>query len=466
MLTLLLTSVLFLYGDVIYLSDGNILLVEKAWEEGDSILYPTRKGIQRLAKAKVRAIKQEKPLPAASMKRWSALPEPNTPAGGVPEPPPPMPAASTAVSHEALARLRANWSANPSDKAATLELAHALNAMASLQGAQGDFAAAQRSLEEALSHFREDPALLSNLATIHFRTGDYGKAEDLLRACLRVDPDNQWAHLLLGETYYRQEKNSQAIRQWSEGLRLGPNAVIADRLEKARRELNAHENLRALTSQHFLLRYDRKGTSYPLGDQILAALEEIHRRLSHELTAHAPETVAVILYPDREFFDITRAPSWAGGVFDGKIRIPIKGLYSVTSALRAALAHELTHCFMLALPGRGSPGWFLEGVAQIQEGRSAASHRKWLLQLWKARRILPLKNLEGSFIAMPEDTIDLAYAESLAATEYLTARFGRAAIPSLLDLLAQNYSFDAAFTAAFKQSVDAFEEDWQRSLAD
>jgi len=193
-------------------------------------------------------------------------------------------------------------------------------------------------------------------------------------------------------------------------------------------------------------------------------LEDLYRRLSNELNSQAPETVAVILYPDQAYFDVTRAPGWAGGVFDGKIRIPIRGLHSVTSELKATLAHELTHCFMTALPGRGSPIWFLEGVAQVQEGRSAVADRKALAQLQQANSLIPLKSLRGSFMGLPTDKADLAYAEALSAVEYLIARFGRSAIRELLALMAQNYNFENAFNTALQQNVSEFETSWQRDL--
>jgi hypothetical protein len=245
---------------------------------------------------------------------------------------------------------------------------------------------------------------------------------------------------------------------------LGPNEVIAKRLEKARRESGVHNELGALKSVHFILRYDRKASDYQLGEQILATLEGLYLRLSNELTSQAPETVAVILYPDQAYFDITRAPGWTGGVFDGKIRIPVKGLYGITSELRATLAHELTHCFMDALPGRGSPTWFLEGVAQIQAGGSGAKDRKALAQLQQANRLIPLKDLRGSWMDLSSGTVDLAYAEALSAVEYLIARYGRSAIRDLLALMAQNYNFENAFNTVLQRSVSEFETAWQRDL--
>src|SRR5207249_63324 len=95
-----------------------------------------------------------------------------------------------------------------------------------------------------------------------------------------------------------------------------------------------------------------------LGQEILDTLEDLYNHLSRDLTSLAPATVAVILYPDQIYFDITQAPSWTGAVFDGKIRVPTRGLTGVTDRLRAILAHELAHSFIASLPGRGAQSGF------------------------------------------------------------------------------------------------------------
>ena len=464
-----LLAAAWLFGDVIYLKNGNILLVDKAWEEGDEVRYQTGRGIQSLPKSSVEKIRQEKPIAPPVAREWVRVTPDDEGDRSGKAPPGPAPSApeipgGKTISGETLTQLRKNLRADPSDAMARAELVYALNSVASLQVSRGDLATAQTSLEEAVSLDQRNPALLSNLATIHLRLGNYPRAEALLLDCLKIDRRTQWTYFLLGETYYRQEKISEAISQWNEGLQLGPNETISKRLEKARRESGVHSELGALKSEHFILRYDKKASDYQLGEQILTTLEALYRRLSNELTSQVPETVAVILYPDQAYFDITRAPGWTGGVFDGKIRIPVKGLYSVTSELKATLTHELTHCFMDALPGRGSPTWFLEGTAQIQAGGSGAKDRKALAELQRANRLIPLKDLRGSWMGLPSGTVDLAYAEALSAVEYLSARFGRSTIRNLLALMAQNYNFENAFNTALQKSVSEFETAWQQDL--
>jgi len=190
----------------------------------------------------------------------------------------------------------------------------------------------------------------------------------------------------------------------------------------------------------------------------------LYRQLTSEISSRPPATIAVILYPDRTYFDTTRVASWTGALFDGKIRVPTKGLTSVTPDLTATLLHELTHSFIAALPGRGCPAWFNEGVAQLEEGKSAASDRKALAQLSQANHLIPLKHLEETFIGLPEDAADVAYAEGLSAVEYLVSQFGKSAVRNVLDLMAQNYNFENAFKTALKRSISEFETSWQQDL--
>ena len=370
-------------ADVIYLTNGNVLVVEKAWEEGVEVRYQTGGKVQTLQKSSVKRIQEQKALPAAegTAPRYGIAIEDRNPGAverSVPSKTTSLRGSTSAVSKDLLNQLRENLKSAPADPHAKSELAQALNSLASLQAAQGDLPAAKNSLEEARGLSKKDLSILTNLALVNYRTGDYRASEDLLLTCLEMDKRDQETHHLLGEAYYAQEKVAQAINEWTEALQLGPNPRISARLEKARKESGVHNELGVLQSAHFILRYDRKVSDYQLGQQILTALEGLYRQLSVDLTSQPPATVAVILYPDQAYFDITRAPSWSGALFDGKIRVPTQGLSSVTPELSAVLIHELTHAFIRSLPGRGCPSWFNEGVAQFQEGKSTSSHRKWL----------------------------------------------------------------------------------------
>src|SRR5262249_30041045 len=124
------------YADVIYLRDGSVLLVQKAWEEAGEVKYTSKEGIGTLPKSRVLRIQQDKetpPEPPAG-KQWGIGVIQNGPAGqSSSESWASVPSGGSAVSKEALARLRENLHADPSDTRAKGELVYALNSAATLE---------------------------------------------------------------------------------------------------------------------------------------------------------------------------------------------------------------------------------------------------------------------------------------------------------------------------------------------
>jgi tetratricopeptide (TPR) repeat protein len=458
-LLLLFIGTLDLAADVIYLQDGNLLLVEKAWIEGDEVKYQTTRSAGTLPKSAVRSIQTETlPPPAPSSGKWVRVVGDESPGSAAPS------SGDSAASNETLKRLRQNLSLNPNDARAKAQLIAALDSVSWLQVTQGDLPGARITIEEAVRLNPRDPALLLNLAFVHVRMSNYAAAEKILKTSLDIDSTNQETHYLLGMTYYSQEKISQAIDQWTAGLRLGPHPEMARSLDKAQKEARVHDQLGELQSPHFILRYDRKVSDQQLGQQILGTLEKLYAQLTGEVTSRPPATIAVILYPDQTYFDITRAASWSGAMFDGKIRVPTKGLTAVTDDLTATLKHELTHAFIAALP-QDCPGWFNEGVAQLEEGQSGASLRKALARLREKDQLIPLNKLGNTFAGLTSAQAEVAYAEGLSAVDYLASHFGKNAVRNILDLMAQNYSFENAFKTALNRSVTEFESAWQVDLS-
>jgi len=58
-----------LFGDVIYFTNGNVLIVDKAWEEGSQVKYQTSSGVQTVPKDNVVRIQIEKPTPSPGAQR-------------------------------------------------------------------------------------------------------------------------------------------------------------------------------------------------------------------------------------------------------------------------------------------------------------------------------------------------------------------------------------------------------------
>lgn len=466
---LLLGNTARLFCDIISLSNGTVLVVDKAWEEGDHIKYQTSQGIKTIPKSTVQHIQHQEPIapPGPTPRKYGIALETNRePTSGANRGHVTMPfnVPSKDVSDAIVLRLKENVRADPSDLRSKNELIEALNSYASLQLLKGDAQAARSSLQQALAYDKKNLMTLLNLAILLYQTAEYRGAEELLLGVIQNDSRNRYGHYLLGEVYYAQDKLREAIATWKTALQLGEDPAISNRLKKAEEEAGAHDELGALQSPHFILRYDRKVSDYRLGQEILDSLERAYRQLAYELPSYAPATITVILYPDQVYFDITRAPRWSGALFDGKVRVPVKGLSAVTPQLKNILAHELTHSFVNSLAGNSCPTWLNEGLAQLQEGRSAAEHRKLLSQLQARNQLIPLTSLKSSFLELPSEAAEVAYLEGLSATEYLIARNGKNAIGTVLDLLHQNYNFESALRSVTDQSLAEFEKSWRVSL--
>ena len=214
------------------------------------------------------------------------------------------------------------------------------------------------------------------------------------------------------------------------------------------------------------LHYEGKQTSDALRSQIVAALESDYDDLSRDLGNPPRDSILVTLYTEQAFFDVTRAPTWAGAINDGKLRIPVSGLSSMTPELAHVLKHELAHSFINQLSGGRCPPWLHEGIAQFLEPKSLNGDGHQLSLIYKAQRNIPLNVLEGSFTSLSGNAAYLAYAESLAAVSYINDTYGMSDVQRILQLLSQGSSTEAALRSTIHSDYGQFESDLAKYLAD
>jgi tetratricopeptide (TPR) repeat protein len=186
---------------------------------------------------------------------------------------------------------------------------------------------------------------------------------------LARDPSCAELHELLGDLRNREERVEDARASWTEAFRLSPNDRVRDKLLKAERELHAGGAFAFAAAANFNIRYDGE-VDPDLAAEVADYLEERLREMT-SLWRHAPEqAITVILYPRQAFHDVTLAGGEVGGLFDGKIRVPIGGLKRLDPRAKALLAHELTHAVVHSKSRGQAPRWLHEGLAQIAEPRT------------------------------------------------------------------------------------------------
>jgi len=322
----------------------------------------------------------------------------------------------------------------------------------------GKFVQAKHDFETALRFQPENPAILAYYAALLVRTGDNLGALSYAERATRIAPDSADAISVLGYAQFAAGRNRDAIQSWKKSLVLRPDATIQGMLLKAERETSAETDYSERATSHFVLRYEGSQSSGVFRDQLLSTLEFHYQDLVHIFGSEPRSSVQVVLYTSQAFFDVTRAPTWIGALNDGKLRIPLHGVDSVTPELSRIVRHELTHTFVNQLSAGRCPAWLNEGIAQMLEPRTLVSQGVRLTQLFKAEREIPLNMLERGFGSFSTEEAVLAYDESLLAANYLNARYGMGDIVAVLKRIGQGDSVESAFRVILHSDYGRLEE--------
>ena len=306
-----------------------------------------------------------------------------------------------------------------------------------------NYSAAARYLQAALVFLPNHGVLLENYAAVLLKLGKPEEALFRAQQATRASPQSADAFLLLGYAYYKNDHNREAIAALKKSLQLRPDEWTSQLLDKVERESRTEADFRQQESSHFTLRYEGSQAADALRAQILEALEGNYRDLSNDLGV-TPKNIYVSLYTDEAFFDVTHAAGWTAALNDGKIRIPISGVTEVTAEMAQVLRHELTHSFVAQITHNHAPSWLNEGIAQLEQGVTTGDIGPRLAALYVSGRQIPLNQLEGGFQGYSSMEASVAYAESLAAAEYIRATYGMSDLARLLQRLGEGQSVESA----------------------
>jgi tetratricopeptide (TPR) repeat protein len=330
----------------------------------------------------------------------------------------------------------------------------------------GNSAQAQQYFEGALRFQPDNATILIYYAALLVRTGNASQALPYAQRAVHAAPDSPDAYAMLGYAQFASDRTTDAIASWKRSLELRPDAAVKQLLAKAERENNVESDFAEHESSHFVLHYEGKQTSEAFRAQILAALESDYDDLARDLGNPPHDDISVTLYTEQAFFDVTHAPTWSGAVNDGKLRIPVSGLSTVTPELARVLKHELAHSFINQLSGGRCPQWLHEGIAQFLEPKSLGGDGHQLALLFKAQQNIPLNALEGSFMNFSGGAAAVAYAESLAAVTYINDTYGMSDVQRILQMLGQGSSTEAAMRATIHSGYGQLEIDLAKYLSD
>jgi tetratricopeptide (TPR) repeat protein len=434
------------WADTIVLKNGHRISASNVVEVGDKIRYETSVGELSLPKSIVDHIEKggAGPRSASAADKASNMaitPPAMDPAGGNGGEIERAVIHDGAIDRQSIAKLESETrSGSP---AAGMNAAVAHHAAANFELAHGDMDHALADERTALTYAPEEPLLLMNVAYLHLRRSEYKQSLDYLERAQRIAPNNPDVAKLEGWAYYGMNKLPQAVAEWKRTLGLRPDAEVQAALEKAERDKGEEESYKENESAHFTLRYS--GSAEPaLAREVLRTLEMHYARINSELNFAPPDSIGVILYTQQAFADITRAPGWVGALNDGRLRIPVQGLTSMTEELSRVLKHELTHSFVQQKTHGRAPTWIQEGLAQWMEGKRSGDNAAVLLEIYGDGHATSLGSLEGSWMGFPSNAAVYAYAWALANIEYIVQADGMGDVERILERIASGSSTEAA----------------------
>jgi hypothetical protein len=224
-----------------------------------------------------------------------------------------------------------------------------------------------------------------------------------------------------------------------------------DLLDTLRRQHGVDGAYRRSEAARFTVSYDGARTAPGLEAEILAFLEAQYPELALMFDYTPAESIAVVLYPEKDFYAATAANRDVAGLYDGKVRVPSGGLKRLDPDARAVLRHELAHAFIAGKSRGAAPRWLHEGLAQWVEGLRPGEAGE--TRLARAYRAEPSR--WGTLFD---------YDSALSFVAWLMAQHGFPALNDVLAAMGRGQPPEAALQQVLRDPLPALKTAWGEEL--
>jgi len=256
------------------------------------------------------------------------------------------------------------------------------------------------------------------------------KALEVLEPELKIHRDPGLL-ALAGVAAWRSDDSRQALEYLRASLDLAPSPEVEKLYRQVEREAKNDQSSDRLYGLRVLLRYDSAVVPTETARQMTTVLDQEFIRISQTLGCSAEERVIAIVQSRDAFRKSTDLAAWAGGQFDGKIRVPVFDPKVLDRQMLRSLAHETTHACLTML-GQW-PAWLQEGIAQKVSGDSLSAVQMNKIAGWIHEGKIPgLSSLKQDWSHLDAEHAAMSYELSLAAVELLWKETGEEGVRNLL----------------------------------
>ena len=352
------------------------------------------------------------------------------------------------------------------DEAIMKKLAYTYNLIADAHNNKKDYSNAASILETALTIEPGNTILRSNLGMALYHDTRREEALREFRSILYDDPKNTLARRMCGLILYDMGEMKQALEELRYAAAADPHdSETVKLLRKVEKEYAVEKDFGVDRYQHFTVSIDG-GADLSVGSEVIDALESAYRSVGRDLNYFPDEKIAVVIYPGRQFHELLNKHRNVGGIYDGKIRVPVGGLEKEAhrEQLRRILAHEYAHVVVHFLTNNNCPLWLNEGIAEYESRTWEDGFYDVLGSAASNGTFVPLDKLSSALKAYGSNRVSLAYLESFSLVRYMAQTYGVYSLRSILDCLYRREPVEKAVRETLFVEMDQLERDWMRSL--
>lgn len=236
----------------------------------------------------------------------------------------------------------------------------------------------------------------------------------------------------------------------------------------------AQDEWRQSNSEHFNIYYKKFDRDFL--SQLKQRSETLYRVITDDLGYRRfnfwtwDNRAGIYIYNDKEdFLKSTGYSEWANGVSHPMIK-KIESYYGAAdNFFDTVLPHELGHLMLREFVGGEAdiPLWFDEGVASRAESGSSEYSGKAVKQAINDKSFIPLGRLSAIDIRNEkgQKLVQLFYAESFAAVDFLIRRYSRDRFMSLCRDLRDGKSFsEALYRNYYRKTLDDLNVEFKEYL--
>ena len=229
-------------------------------------------------------------------------------------------------------------------------------------------------------------------------------------------------------------------------------------------------------SDHFVLKHqyrdDHDNHDDAWAQRILKLAGAAYEQIAADLDAAPPLPQEIKVYDDGELFRTSvflSLPGWATGWTEPGEAIKFRLRENDEYLIQRVMAHELTHQVLFA---QGlQTAWLHEGVANYEAGRVIPLGGHWMAGKYmpivqeavRRQRDFPLDGLP-SFEDLPEEQVELAYAQSWSVASFVAERYGLAGLRRLIAQTIASGDMATSLRTALGVDPERFQTGWREHV--